>query len=96
MWDDLNIPARIGTMAAAGLPMIQRRNARHIVASRDDLDKRGMTILYDSIPELITLLNQPAYMDSLRKNVLDHRMEFTMDYHMEELMDFFQTLIKKR
>lgn len=96
MWDDLNIPARIGTMAAAGLPMIQRRNARHIVASRDDLDKRGMTILYDSIPELITLLNQPAYMDSLRKNVLDHRMEFTMDYHIGKLMDFFQTLIKKR
>lgn len=96
MWDELNLPARIGIMAAAGLPMILRRNPAHIVASRELLEQYKIGIFYDKIDELATQLNEPELMDSLRKNVLDHRMEFTMDYHMEELMDFFQTLIKKR
>lgn len=31
-WDDLNLPARISTLAAAGIPMIQQDNTGHLVA----------------------------------------------------------------
>jgi hypothetical protein len=33
-WNDLNVPARMGTLAAAGVPMIQRDNAGSRVAPR--------------------------------------------------------------
>ena len=96
MWDDLNIPARVGTLAAAGLPMILRRNARHIVASKELLENYGIGILYDSIAELSAQLHNSESMTHLSKNVLEHRMAFTMDFHIRKLIRFFQTLIKEQ
>lgn len=94
MWDDLNIPARIGTLAAAGLPMIQRRNAEHIVASKEMLETYGIGVLYDSITELAAQLNNKEEMNILRENVQECRMEFTMDFHMEKVISFFQSIVK--
>ena len=34
-WDDLNMPARLYTLAAAGLPMIQKDNSGHIVSMQE-------------------------------------------------------------
>ena len=96
MWDDLNIPARMGTLAAAGLPMIQRRNSEHIVVSKELLIKNGIGILYDSIEELSGQLHNEELMDSLKNNVLKHRMEFTMDEHIPELVRFFKLIIQKK
>ena len=93
MWDDLNIPARVGTLAAAGLPMILRRNTEHIVASKELSEQYGIGILYDSITELATQLHDKDFMDILKRNMQEHRMEFTMDAHTPELIRFFQSLI---
>lgn len=93
MWDDLNIPARVSTLASAGLPMILRRNAEHIVASKELSEQYGIGILYDSITELSAQLYDRDFMDTLKRNVRKHRMEFTMDTHTSKLIHFFQSLI---
>ena len=48
-WDDLNLPARLGTFLAAGLPVLQQRNPACIVAMQrlveivycQDANRRG-------------------------------------------------------
>ncbi|MCD8318563.1 MAG: hypothetical protein LUC45_06900 [Paraprevotella sp.] len=92
MWDDLNIPARIGTLAAAGLPMIQRRNAGHIVASKELSEYYGTGIYFDSISDLSAQLYDKDFIDKLKGNIQEHRMDFTMDAHVPELIRFFQSI----
>ena len=53
---DLNLPARISTLAAACLPMIQRRNDGNISAQQEYVKSRGMGLFYDDIDELVALL----------------------------------------
>ena len=45
-WSDLNLPARINTLAAAGIPMILKLNENHVTAMREYVGKRGMGIFY--------------------------------------------------
>ena len=57
----------MGTLAAAGLPMILRRNTEHIVASKELSEQYGIGILYDSITELATQLHDKDFMDILKR-----------------------------
>lgn len=38
-WNDLNMPARMNTLVAAGLPMIQMNNEVHIVGMQSRIKK---------------------------------------------------------
>lgn len=51
-WNDLNMPARIYTLAAAGLPMIQRDNSGHIVSMQNLAKRHGIGIFYKDMDEL--------------------------------------------
>lgn len=92
-WSDLNIPARINTLAAAGIPMIQKRNTGHIVAMRNYVDKYGMSILYDDIIDLTSHLHNKELLSRTEQNVRANRLKFTFDYHIPSIIEFFEKVI---
>ncbi len=92
-WDDLNIPARMATLAAAGLPMIQRRNEGAIVATQTLAEQLGIGIFYDSIEELGEQLRARDRMQGVRDRVWETRHLFTFDHHVPALLAFFDEAI---
>lgn len=94
-WDDLNLPARIGTLAAAGLPMIQKDNSAHISAMYSCVNNLKMGINFDTIENLALFLHKKKEMEIIRNNVLEHRLKFSFDYHVEDLIAFFRRIIQK-
>lgn len=94
-WDDLNYPARMATLAAAGLPMIQRSNEGAIVATQALSQRLGTGVFYDSIADLGGLLRDRPHMDALRERVWSQRAHFTFDAHVPELVAFFRRVIEQ-
>ncbi|WP_368737885.1 glycosyltransferase [Massilia sp. CCM 8734] len=92
-WDDLNYPARMATLAAAGLPMIQRNNEGAIVATQTLSRQLGTGVFYDTIAHLGALLRDRPRMDALRERVWSQRAQFTFDAHVPELVAFFRRVI---
>ena len=95
-WDDLNLPARMNTLAAACLPMLQLNNQGHIVAMQSKVKEFNLGICFDSYEQLGHLLRDKEQMQVLRKNVLEHRKQFSFDYHVPSLIDFFKKVIDNK
>jgi hypothetical protein len=95
-WDDLNYPARIGTLAAAGLPMIQRDNAGAIVATQALARALDIGVFVSDVAELGARLADTPRMEALRANVWRHRDRFTFDHHVDRLIAFFRDVIARR
>jgi len=95
-WNDLNIPARINTLAAAGLPMILKDNTGHIVATQNQVKKYDTGIFFNKIEDLGSIFRDKNRMETLRNNVLKHRKQFTFDEHVPKLVDFFREVIESR
>ena len=95
-WDDLNYPARMCTLAAAGLPMLQRNNNGHLVAAERLIRKLDIGVLFNNIPELAEQLKDKHALKQVRDNVWTHRRQFTFDHHAQELADFFQQVIASK
>lgn len=95
-WDDINLPARMGALAAAGLPMIQKNQPTHSVASQEVLKEYGIGILYNSIEDLISRLKDDAQLKSVTDNVLKYRRKFAFDTHVTDFLSFFNKIIKSK
>jgi glycosyltransferase involved in cell wall biosynthesis len=95
-WNDLNLPARLSTLAAAGLPMLQFDNSAHVVATQSITAKLDIGIFFNRFEDLGAILDNRERMSQLRKNVWDNRMEFTFDAHVEDLVGFFKKVIKNK
>jgi hypothetical protein len=93
-WDDMNIPARINTYMAAGLPVIQRNNTGHIVATQQLIEELNIGILFNKCDDLATQLKDKTTMEQLRANVMKNRLLFSFDYHVPALIDFFRKVIQ--
>ena len=95
-WDDLNYPARMATLAMAGLPMLQRDNTGHIVATQTIVKQHQLGIFFDSIEELSEQLSNKEKMKQIRKNVWDKRFAFSFDSHVNTLASFFRKIIEMK
>jgi hypothetical protein len=93
-WDDLNYPARIATLAAAGLPMIQRANEGAIVATQALARRLGIGIFYDTVEELGAGLRETEQVQRARAQVWLQRPQFCFDAHVPELVVFFRRVIE--
>jgi hypothetical protein len=89
-WDDLNLPARIGTFAAAGLPMIQWDNRGSVVATQTLTRELGVGVYYSSLEELRDQLTDETAMAQRRERVWAARELLTFDYHAGRLADFLR------
>jgi hypothetical protein len=92
-WDDLNIPARMATLALAGIPMLQRDNAEHIVATQSLVKKLDVGLLFTDMEELGQMMRNRERMLQLRENTWKQRELFMFDHHVEDLVDFFRKVI---
>ncbi len=92
-WDDLNYPARMGTLAAAGVPMIQRDNTGSMVATQALARERDLGVFWNDPEELVAHLRDRDRMAALRDSVWSQRGEFTFDAHVDRLLDFFRHLV---
>ncbi|MBC8121630.1 MAG: glycosyltransferase family 2 protein, partial [Gemmatimonadaceae bacterium] len=87
-WDDLNYPARIATIVAAGLPLLQYDNRDAIVATQSLVRSLDIGLFCTDMSQLGTQLGDAARMTRLRDNVWRVREKFTFDYHADRLIDF--------
>ncbi|WP_423148199.1 glycosyltransferase family 2 protein [Rubrolithibacter danxiaensis] len=95
-WDDLNYPARMATLAVAGLPMLQRDNTGHLVATQSLIRELDMGIFFNSMEELSIQLRDKEKMQQLRENVWSKRALFSFDYHSKALSGFFKKVIDRK
>lgn len=87
---------RIATLATAGLSKLQKDNSGHIVATQTICKKLGIGIYIDSIEHLGTIFANKSYVQNVRDNVWKHRMEFSFDYHLPEIISFFKKVIRNK
>jgi hypothetical protein len=92
-WDDLNYPARMSTLAVAGLPMLQRANDDAIVATQTLTKQLGTGIFFNTAEELAAQLRNREQCQMVREKVWQQRHLFTFDHHVPELIDFFRSVI---
>lgn len=95
-WDDLNLPARMATLAAAGLPMLQRDNSGHTVATQSIVKNLRLGLFFNDAAELAAQLRDPEKMKQLRQTVWEKRVLFSFDWHVEELIAFFKKAIARK
>lgn len=95
-WDDLNIPARINTLAFAGLSMIQKDNNEHIVSAQSIASQLGTGFFYKDIEELAYKLRDKNLLEKVRAHVIMNRQLFTFNHHIEDLVKFFITIIQMK
>ena len=92
-WHDLNIPARISTLFAAGIPMIQKSNSNHIVAMKNLINNYNVGLFYSNMEDLVKQLKNKAEIKRIENNILTNRMKLSFDYHVPNLIDFFRKVI---
>ena len=92
-WDDLNIPARLATLVLSGLPLLQRNNEEHIVATQSMIKKFNMGLFFKDMNELGEKIRDKKNMNIIRKNAWNQREYFTFDYHADRIIDFFRNVI---
>lgn len=90
----VNIPARINTLAAAGLPMILNNNEGNICAQQSYVCGRGMGLVYNRIDDLIELLKDKEQLSLIAGNVMSERVRLTFDSHVSVLTDFFRKTMR--
>lgn len=92
-WDDLNIPARVSTYALCGLPMLQKDNEGHIVATQALLKEIKGGLFFNSAKELRSLLENETMITRIRENIWNQRHLFTFDAHADRLIAFFRKVM---
>lgn len=95
-WDDLNYPARIATLAAAGLPLLQYDNQGALVATQSLARQLDIGLFFTEMAQFGEQVRDQTRMAQLRDNVWRQRENFTFDYHADRLIDFFRHVIEKR
>jgi hypothetical protein len=95
-WDDLNYPARLATLAMAGLPVLQRDNPGAVVATQTLARARNLGLFFENMAQLKEQLADRQHMAQLRENVWRQREQFTFDYHAPVLLNFFRRVIAEK
>jgi hypothetical protein len=95
-WNDLNYPSRIGTLVAAGLPLIQRASRGSRVATHRLSEECGIGLFFEDWSHLRSQLADLGPMARLRANVWAQRDRFTFDAHADRLIAFFRQVIASR
>lgn len=93
-WADLNLPARINTMVAAGVPMIQRENNGNVFAQQRYVNEYDMGFTFSNVGDLVVKLRDKRLLSAIRERIVEKRRLFTFDNHVNELTDFFNLVIK--
>jgi glycosyltransferase involved in cell wall biosynthesis len=87
-WDDLNLPARIPTLIAAGLPLIVPVPPRGAIHAASRLCRAlGCGVLYEDLDDLGRQLRDRTAMERRRAAAWRAREALTFDHHADRLLD---------
>ncbi|HYN88278.1 MAG TPA: glycosyltransferase, partial [Ardenticatenaceae bacterium] len=95
-WDDLNLPARLGTYAAAGLPWILKDNRHSRVAIQSIAQHHDVGIFYKDFEDLTAQLRDRPRLEQLTANMRAARCEFAFDPFVDDLIALFRKAIERR
>jgi hypothetical protein len=92
-WDDLNIPARLATLAVSGLPQLQGNNTGHLVATQTVVRQLDTGLFFEDMHDLAEQLRDRERLAEVQENTWRQRHLFTFDHHAPALVDFFRRVI---
>ena len=95
-WDDLNIPARLATLAVAGVPLLQRDNQGSVVATQSLVRHLGIGLFFTTIEDVAEQLGDRDRLAALRQATWRHRERFSFDAHADQLVAFFREVIARQ
>ena len=85
-WDDLNSPARLPVLLAAGLPGLQQANQGHRVAVERVLRGDATGLFYDDADDAADVLAEEVRTRRASAAALDARHRHTFDAHVDALV----------
>jgi hypothetical protein len=91
-WDDLNYPARIPPLLAAGVPLLQQASPGCTVAAQELVGRLGVGVLYDDLGDLAAQLADERAMAARRAAALAVRHQLTFDHHADRLAGLFRAV----
>lgn len=94
-WDDLNSPARLPALLAAGLPLLQQRNTGSIVAVERILRQDGTGLFYGDAQEVADALHTELATRRAAAAARAVRKRYTFDTHADRLIDLFMSLCRR-
>ena len=94
-WNDLNLPARLGTYAAAGLPWILKDNRHSRVAIQSLALRDDVGIFYQDMADLADQLRDHNRLAQLTANMRKARPFYAFDTHADDLIAFFRQAIER-
>lgn len=92
-WDDLNYPARIGALMAAGLPLLQRRSPGCAVAVDALIREQGVGLLYEDAEDAAAQLRDRSRLTRVRATTWERRHDFTFDRRVDALLRLFREVV---
>jgi hypothetical protein len=95
-WDDLNLPARLGTYAAAGLPWIMRDNRGSRVAVQRVAEASGFALTFRDFEHLGARLRDRAALGDMTAAARAARRACAFDTHVDALVEFFERVAARR
>ncbi len=92
-WDDLNIPARLATLAVSGVPQLQGDNTGSLVATQTVVKRLDTGFFFKDMHELGEQLRDRPRLAQLQANTWRQRQLFTFDHHAPALVAFFRQVL---
>jgi hypothetical protein len=91
-WDDLNVPARVPTLLAAGVPLVQQASPGAAVHTQDLIRATGAGLLHDAAEDLAAALREEAATGAARARALAVRGDFAFEAHAGRLSAFLRAV----
>jgi glycosyl transferase family 2 len=93
-WDDLNSPARLPVLLAAGLPLLQQANPGSLVSVERVLREDGTGLLYRSADDVAAALHEEVATRAGQAAALAARERHVFDAHADRLVDLFRSITR--
>ncbi len=92
-WDDLNTPARLPALLAAGVPPLLPGNPGHTVAVERIVTGTGAGLVYDGVDDVAELLRREVAERTASRAAWAARQNFTFDAHSDRLVEFLRRAV---
>jgi Glycosyl transferase family 2 len=92
-WDDLNTPARLPVLLAAGLPVLLPDNSGHRVAVDRICSEQGTGLFYRTIEDVAAALRDRTRVEAARDAAEKARETHTFEAHADRLVATFRALL---
>ncbi len=93
-WDDLNSPARLPVLLAAGLPVLQRENPGSLVSVERVVRRDATGLCYRSAEHVAWLLQEELSTRSAAAAARAARERHTFDHHADRLVRVFRSVLR--